>query len=227
MDIAEGRAISFSTVDGLTLEAVLHLPDPSLHPSPITHDPLSGIVVCHPHPQYGGDMRNNVVAILCEAAVSNGIAAMRFNFRGVGGSAGAFDNGIGEQRDVAAAFAHLRSLPEVDADRVALAGYSFGAAIALRAVDRDARALIAVSTPTISGAISQINVECPLLLVSGDRDEYSDPDALASFAETAGAYAELIILPGVDHFWWGSDDRLATIVSAFLSGKLVTAGRPP
>lgn len=218
--MSEGRAVSFSTQDGLMLEGALHLPVPSGDEALSLTDTHPGIVVCHPHPEYGGDMRNNVVATLCEAAVNSGVAALRFNFRGVGASEGAFDNGIGEQRDVAAAVTHLRSLPEVDPDRIALAGYSFGAAIALRAADQENRALVAVSTPTINGGLPRIEATCPILLIAGDRDEYSDPNALASFAEAAGPQAELIILPGVDHFWWGSNDCLAEATSAFLARTL-------
>jgi alpha/beta superfamily hydrolase len=224
MQVSDGRVLSFITSDGLTIEGVLHLPAPSGGRELSLTGRHSAIVVCHPHPQYGGDMRNNVVATVCEAAVANGIAALRFNFRGVGASRGAFDNGAGEQRDVAAALAHLRSLPEVDPGRTALAGYSFGAAMALRVIDRDARALILVSLPTISGGLPQPEAACPILLISGDRDEYSDPDALAGFAEAAGPQAELVILPGVDHFWWGSDERLAEAVSSFLA-RTVSAAR--
>ncbi len=233
VDVANGRSITF-TSDGLALEGVLHLP--SAHPEPAllgqsrraAHPEESGeggrleggLVVCHPHPQYGGDMRNNVVAVLCDAAVASGIAALRFNFRGVGASQGAYDNGVGEQRDVERALNYLRGLPEVDPERIALAGYSFGASLALRSAPPDLRALIAVSTPT-SGRLPDLDLACPLLLVSGDRDEYSDPGALRGFAEASGPRAELVILPGVDHFWWGSDERLAAVVAGFLKHTLL------
>ena len=174
MDASEGRPVSFTTSDGLTLEGVLHLPDPS----PSSPNPFPALVICHPHPLYGGDMRNNIVAILCETAVNAGVAALRFNFRGVGASHGSHDKGRGEREDVAAALKYLRSLPEIDETRVGLAGYSFGAAMAALSVDEQTPALIAVSTPTMSDAITQIDAACPTLLVSGDRDEYSDPDAL-------------------------------------------------
>lgn len=112
--MSQDRHVSFPSGD-ITLEGQLHLPDTI---------PASGIVVCHPHPQYGGDMQNNVVEALCETAAANGVGALRFNFRGTGRSEGRYDNGIGEQEDVRAALAYLRDVPEVDAARVALAGYS-------------------------------------------------------------------------------------------------------
>lgn len=206
MGLTAGQSISF-TSGGLALEGLLHLADAT---------PGPGIVVCHPHPQYGGDMRNNVVGALCKAALDSGIAALRFNFRGVGESEGAYDNGTGEQQDVAAALDHLRTLPDIDASRIGLAGYSFGAAMALRAATADLRALVAVSTPTAGGWLGELALPCPTLFISGDRDEYSDPEALQEIVAKAGGRAELAVMPGVDHFWWGSDDRLIAKVGEFL-----------
>lgn len=203
------RPASFRTADRLTLEGVVHLPEVM---------PAAGIVVCHPHPLYGGDMNSNVVMVICRAAVENGMAALRFNFRGAGGSEGSHDGGVGEMQDVAAALQYLRGLPEIDAARVGLAGYSFGAAMALRAVDADVKALIAVSTPTAALPLEPPVVPCPLLLVSGDEDEYSDQDSLEEMAGATGA--ELVILPGVDHFWWGAEDRLAEVVAGFMREHL-------
>src|SRR6266540_978811 len=117
----ESLAVTFPSGE-LSLEGLLHLPEQT---------PAPGIVVCHPHPMYGGDMHNNVVDAICDTAVAEGIAALRFNFRGAGASEGRYDNGVGEQDDVRAALTYLRGLPEVDSARVALAGYSFGAAVAL------------------------------------------------------------------------------------------------
>ncbi|MGH9200861.1 MAG: alpha/beta hydrolase [Vicinamibacterales bacterium] len=211
MDVAEGRAITFKSGD-LNLEGALHLPEP------MPAERVPGIVVCHPHPQYGGDMRNNVVEALCEAAVENGLAALRFNFRGVGRSEGGFGAGTDERDDALAALGHLRSLLEIDQDSIALAGYSFGAGVAMRAASPELRALIAVSSPTIAaGGLRSNPLPCPILLIAGDRDEFSDPEALKRFAEESGA--ELVILPGVDHFWWGSDDRLKENVSSFLERR--------
>jgi len=211
MDLSEGRPITFPA-GGLTLEGLLHLPDTL---------PCPAVAVAHPHPQYGGDMRNNVVHALCRAANAAGAAALRFNFRGTGASQGTFDNGVGEQRDVLAALDYLRSLPEVHGARLALAGYSFGAAVSLRAAPPGLRALVAVSPPTIGGWLSGApSIACPVLLVAGDRDEYCDPDALRHIATAIGPAAEVVVLTGVDHFWWGSDARLIETVSAFLRPRL-------
>ena len=208
--MTEAREITFQSGD-LTLEGRLHLPDSV---------PAPGIVVCHPHPLYGGDMRNNVVETLCRAAIEAGICALRFNFRGVGASEGTHDRGRGEVDDAHAALDYLRGLPEVDPGRLVLAGYSFGAAVALAAADDQLRGLIAVSCPTTNGSSSGARPSCPVLFVSGDRDEYSDPDDLQRLAREIGPQAEVVIHAGVDHFWWGSDDRLSQTVAGFLERVL-------
>jgi len=208
VDVIAGRDVTIPCGD-ITLEGLLHLPDEAA--------PFRGIVVCHPHPQYGGDMNNNVVGALVRAALDSGFAALRFNFRGVGESEGAHTGGQAEPDDVKAACAFLAEQPEIDSERVALAGYSFGAAMALLASPGvSPSGLALVSLPTIAGELSPPDGAVPLLLVSGDRDEYSDTAALARLAEAAGERARLEVMPGVDHFWAGSDDRLIETTATFL-----------
>jgi alpha/beta superfamily hydrolase len=160
-------------------------------------------------------MHNNVVDALCAAAVETGIAALRFNFRGMGNSEGRYDNGIGEQHDVRAALAYLRDLPEADSQRIALAGYSFGAGVAVRAADADLRALVAVSLPTMM-PLDGVTIACPALFISGDEDEYSDADDLTDFVRSLGSSAEHKLLPGLGHFWFGVERDLRDIVAPFL-----------
>jgi alpha/beta superfamily hydrolase len=203
--LINSRAVSIES-DGPKLEGLLHLPD---------QIPAPGVIVCHPHPMYGGDMHNNVVDAICETAFAEGIAALRFNFRGTGASEGDYDGGIGEQGDVRAAVAYLRGLPELDAVRIALAGYSFGAAVALQAVDNDMSALIAVSLPT-SMPLKDLRLFGPALFVSGDEDQYSDPGELTRLVRDLGPTAELKLLPGLGHFWFGVERDLQAILAPFL-----------
>lgn len=86
----------------------------------------AGVVICHPHPLYGGDMHNNVVAALEEGFSMKGFTTLRFNFRGVGGSGGMYDEGEGEVNDVLAALTFLKKVVNEDAYLI-LAGYSYGA----------------------------------------------------------------------------------------------------
>jgi hypothetical protein len=208
----EDRPVSFPSGE-LNLEGILHLPGES---------PAPGIIVCHPHPLYGGDMHNNVVTAICDLAAENGIAALCFNFRGAGASEGKYDSGIGEQDDVRAALTYLETLPEIGASRIALAGYSFGAAVAVRAAGSasDLRAFIGVSLPT-SVPLGGVNLACPALFISGDEDEYSDPGKLTGFVRSIGAQAELKLLPGLGHFWFGVEPDLQNIIKPFLQAHLL------
>ena len=109
--------------DGTRLEALLALPE----------SPKAGLVLCHPHPLYGGDMHNPVVVRAGEVAQGLGLATLRFNFRGVGASTGVHDEGKGEQDDVLAALDVVAArLPA--GRQVGLAGYSFGSWVSARVV---------------------------------------------------------------------------------------------
>jgi hypothetical protein len=210
---ATRRDVTFISGD-LRLEGLLHLPEAASDSNPIP-----GVVVAHPHPQYGGDMYNSVVQTVCDAAVSVGVAALRFNFRGVGFSDGAYGNGEGEQRDIGAALDCLRSQPETDVKRIALAGYSFGAMVALRyASERtDLAAVVSVANPTVRGPKVEIQLPVPALFVVGDRDQYCDGELLQEYREQLGPNVTVEIMRGVDHFWVGSEGRLQEAVASFLS----------
>lgn len=201
----------------LQLEGALHLPAGS--------GPFAGVVVCHPHPQYGGDMHNNVVVALCDALLGRGIAALRFNFRGVGKSGGAFDGGRGEALDAAAALAWLGGREEIAADRVGLAGYSFGAIAALTAAEDGFRALALVSPPL--QWLERGRLECiaaPLLVVAGDQDPIAPAGAFRELAATLPATAEARLVSGADHSWWGYDHELGEIAGAFFARHLAEEG---
>lgn len=215
MDVIPGRGLRIES-DGPALEALLHLPEGAT--------PFPGIVLCHPHPLYGGDMYNNVTGAIVRAATGVGVAALRFNFRGVGESEGRYAGGDGEQDDVRAALGSLRAQPEVDAERVALGGYSFGAVMAFRvaAAGGQLASLLGVSLPTPLGNLAGMHASAPVLMTSGDRDEYSEIGVLAEFKASLGEQAELVAVPGADHFWWGSADRLIEITGGFLQRTLLS-----
>jgi hypothetical protein len=196
------RRVTFPSGD-LTLEGVLHVPDAT---------PAPGAVVCHPHPQHGGDMENNVVTAACRALAERGFAALRFNFRGTGASDGVFDDGRGERDDVAAALNYLASLPGVDAKRVGLIGYSFGAMMAAEAASGELRALALISPPL---AYSDLRVAwgCPALVLGGEEDAIAPTDRLRVVGEQPGV--ELVLVRDADHSWWGCEDALAEAVGAF------------
>ena len=208
---ARGEPLTFRSGD-LTLEGVLHRPPAMSHPA---------AVVCHPHPLFGGDMHNSVVTAVCQALVQTSIAALRFNFRGVGSSTGRFGDGVGEREDAVAALAYLRQRAGVDSAKVGLVGYSFGAAVALTAADEQVAALAAISPPSFGSAIPLLAIRCPTLLIAGDRDDVAPTGWLTTLAEVIGSHCRVEVVPGADHFWWGHDEKLAQAVAGFLRDSLL------
>ena len=123
----------------LTLAGVLHTPE--------GNGPFPAVVVCHPHPRMGGDMTSNVVLAAVEGLDAQGIAALRFNFRGSGASEGTHDDGKGERDDVRAALSFAAGLHELDATRIGLAGYSFGAGMSAAVASDELPALALIAMP--------------------------------------------------------------------------------
>ena len=219
--IESRRDVTFDS-GALKLEGLLHLPDGASEASPVP-----GVAVAHPHPQYGGDMYNGVVQAVCEAALSAGAAVLRFNFRGVGASDGAFDDGIGEQEDMGAALDYLRSLPEIDAGCIALAGYSFGSIVAVRYTSRrtDLAALVCVANPVQRGPRLELHLPMPTFFITGDRDQYCDAVLLEEYRTRIGPDVTVEVVPGVDHFWGGATDRLKESVVPFLAMHLAQTSK--
>ena len=165
---------------------------------------LRGIaVLCHPHPQHGGTMDNKVVITLARAFVQLGYRAVRFNFRGVGGSAGSWDEGRGEIDDALAVIAQQRAahpgLP------LALAGFSFGGFVAAQAADRLAAAepvqrLVLVG-PATSRFTMPARVAPDTVVIHGEADDVVPLSATLDWARPQ--VLPVIVLPGVGHFFHG------------------------
>lgn len=178
-------------------------------------------VVCHPHPQYGGTLDNKVVYTLARAANELGAIAVRFNFRGVGHSAGAFDHGVGELDDLLAVVAWARAAYP---DRsLHLAGFSFGAAVALRGhVAADATSLLLVAPPAGMGYLDEaIAPRRPWHVIHGSRDELIGLDVLRRWLATAaGATPPLTVIDDADHFFHGRLTPLREAARAFWSQQM-------
>ena len=174
-------------------------------------------VVCHPHPLYGGTMHNKVVFHAMKALNSFGFPVLRFNFRGVGTSAGEHDGGRGEIADVGVALNYLAERFPVP---VIFAGFSFGAAIGLRAAVPHPRvkALIALGIPVnaegreYSYRLLQESKQ-PKLLLSGGRDEFATPAQLAQVFVHAAEPKRLVTIPEADHFFTGHLDEMRSALS--------------
>ena len=199
----------------LFLEGILAIPDGA--------GPFPAVIVCHPHPLYGGSMDNNVVYSLSEALTRASLASFKFNFRGVGGSQGEFGQGIGEQEDVEAAISFINTVKKVDSKRIGLAGYSAGAGFALPVGLNDVRikALAAISPPLRMFDFDFLK-DCPKpkLFISGSRDNFTPADQFLEFCQNLPEPKEYESIEGADHFWWGYETRLAAKVTAFFTKVL-------
>ncbi len=195
------------------LQALIETPQPE---GGATQVVTAFAVVCHPHPLYGGTMDNKVVYTLARTLEQLSAPAIRFNFRGVGSSAGRYDEGGGETDDALAVIAHGRQ--RWPGAQLWLAGFSFGGAVALLAAVRgEAQRLI-----TVAPGISTVPVtdaeppRCPWLIVQGDADEVVPPEAVRAWAQRLSPAPELKMLPGAGHFFHGRLNELRDVVLAFM-----------
>ncbi len=194
----------------LALEGALHLP--------AEDGRFPGIVICHPHPQYGGDMYNVIVASLAQSLCNAGFAALRFHFRGVDMSEGSFDGGIGEIEDATAALEFLSLCENVDASRVGVAGYSFGAAVALAAVSRSnlPQAIASIACPSrVFNEMSAQELLLPKLLILGEHDHDFPAQQFKFMARRFTDPKEVEVIRGADHFFGGHVSEVVGLTTDF------------
>jgi alpha/beta superfamily hydrolase len=176
-------------------------------------------VVCHPHPQHGGTMHNKVAHTLARAFVRQGLVTLRFNFRGTESSEGRYDEGVGELDDALATIEWMQV--QQPSAPLWLAGFSFGAAIAVRAaVAVDVAGLISVA-PAIyrfaQGLTGQ--PDCPWLIVQGDEDELVAVDETAEWVNGLEPGPALLVMAGAEHFFHGRLVELRDAVETFVAGN--------
>ena len=179
---------SLTTADGLELEALWDGPA----------DPEMAIVFCHPHPLHGGSMRAPLLREVTSHLNERGIAVLRFNVRGVGGSGGSHEGGVGELLDIDAAWAAL--VARVPDSRLGIVGWSFGAVTSLRWVDEREAAVpwVGIAPPVRS----ELTPDLPTnparsgrkAIVIGDRDQFVTVADLAAYAGAVGAELHLSLI---------------------------------
>lgn len=204
--------VRISARDGLSLEARTDVPNA----------PKGAVVLCHPHPQMGGTMRAPLLEALVEELSQREWAVIRFNFRGIGTSEGATGTGDAEVSDALGAVDHARErfggLP------LALAGWSFGAAVALH-IAGEVEELIACAAiaPAVEAkpgitkgapAPDAYSSPVPTLIVVGANDDLVDPASCRRWAEQAAA--RFVEMPGANHFFWARYEPLAKTIGDFL-----------
>lgn len=215
------RRVTFPAAgDGPLLEGVLHLPEGS--------GPFPAAVVCHPHPLAGGTLDNGIVVAVCRALAARGWAALRFNYRGVGHSAGSFDEGRGEMDDVAGAVDFLCVPPPLypplggmkgGAGRLAVVGYSFGAAVGLRQAARDPRVGWLVGIALVERHYTDSFLDAdprPKLFVAGEHDPWAPAAALREYVARLSPPKTLHLIPHTDHFFARREAEVATLIADFL-----------
>lgn len=182
--------------------------------------PTGMVVIAHPLPTHGGSMRNPLMATLARAAAQRGWYALRFNFRGVGASAGAWSGGALEHQDLADAVAHARSIaPKL---RLAVVGFSFGALTTLRWMANGARpdAFVLLGLP-LRSETHEPRADLPpvpagAFVVNGQNDEFASPEEIRA----AYPQAAVVSIPGADHYFTGVRDDMARVVMDHLALSL-------
>jgi alpha/beta superfamily hydrolase len=200
------EALTCTASDGVVLEAELAV---------AAGRPRAAAVLCHPHPQAGGTMRSLVTSALFRALPEGGVSTLRFNFRGVEGSGGAWDEGRGERQDVAAAIE--TTVGRFPALPLLLAGWSFGADIALATVRPEIAGWCAVAPPlryaTGAGAAADPR---PKLLVLAEHDEVRPAAEVATDAAHWSA-TTVEVVRGASHFFMGRTDRVVELALDFVA----------
>jgi alpha/beta superfamily hydrolase len=211
-------SIRFSTEDRISLEGDLRIPERA---------PVAGAVVCHAHPRHGGSKDHPILWAIRAELAARGFAVLGFDFRGVMRSGGSYGGGRAETLDVAAAVGRI--LAET-AGPVLVCGWSFGAHVALREALGDERvaalALVGlpldphdVDVPELPGGVQLRRLRRPVLLVAGQGDVYSPAPRLEALAAQL-PLAELVTLPGTDHFLWRREREAAAAIGRFAVSAL-------
>lgn len=200
------EATTIHTSDGLALEAEIALPA----------QPIAAVVLAHPHPLQGGSMRSLVTSELFRTLPAEGIAMLRFNFRGVEGSEGEHGNGRGEHADVLAAIDALAA--STPARPLILAGWSFGADVSLSVLDERLAGWFLIAPPLRILEDHELVASAdprPKLLVVPEHDDFRPPEP-AREATQGWVNTRIEVVPGADHFLVGRTAKAAKLLRAFV-----------
>jgi len=213
------ESVRFETSGGLFLEGEIRMPDGEARAS---------AVICHPHPLGGGSKDHPILWAIRNELARRDFAVLSFNFRGVMGSEGEFEGGVGEVQDVRAAVDRVRG---ETGGPTFVAGWSFGGMVALQEAltdDRVAALALAgfpvsetsdVPRPDIPGREEVASLRIPVLFVVGEADQFSPVPDLRRFVQRF-PQAELEVFPDTDHFFWHREREVAARIGEFAEGTL-------
>jgi uncharacterized protein len=215
--------VRFVAADGLELEGEIREPD---------GDPRGSAVICHPHPEHGGSKDHPLLWAIRNQLASLGLATLAFNFRGIMGSHGRHSGGVDEVNDARAAVDRVR---EEASGPTFVAGWSFGANVALREALDDERvhalALVGMplaessaALPDLPGRDALATFGRPVLLVAGEADQFCPVPELRALARRIPG-ANVAILSGTDHFFWKREREVAERIGAFAERALFGEGQ--
>lgn len=209
--------VRFATEDGLSLEGELRIPEA---------ETLGSAVICHAHPRHGGSKDHPLLWAVRNELAHRGFAVLAFNFRGAMRSDGSYGGGRTEVKDVAAAVTRVRGESE---GPTVLCGWSFGANVAVReALDDERVAALALiglpmehdlDIPPNPSPSELASLRRPVLLLAGENDEYAPEDRLRTLGE-AFPQAEVVVIPGTDHYLWRREKEAAAAVGDFAARLL-------
>ena len=213
-------AVTFKT-KGLSFEGVVATPEDADGQTP--NGKFPGVVICHPHPLFGGNMDNNVVLAVAFELVEQGFAVLRFNFRGVGNSEGEHTKGEKEFEEALGALDFMRAWQQVDGNRVGILGYSFGTGVILGSPSLQKRpkafAFVSPSIERLKSTSLQKDKR-PKFIITGNRDKLAGAEGLQAVLDSFVQPPELHVIDGADHFWMGMESQVVGPVSQFFLKNL-------
>lgn len=177
-----------------------------------------GLVLCHPHPQFGGDMYNPVIQTAAETAFQEGYLTLRFNFRGVGRSEGDYGEGLKEQEDVESAIDYLHSIHNDPSFSILLLGYSFGAWVGIPVAVRDERikGMVVIAPPLEKYSFDFLKgSKKKKLIIVGNQDLFCPHSMLQPLFQTLEEPKTLSMVEGADHFFFYHHRSLAQPLREF------------
>ena len=206
--------------------AIIHFPSGGLTLEGILDDQPGdrAVLIAHPHSLYGGTMHNDVVKTVAYAYHAMGFGTLRFNFRGVEGSEGNYDEGIGEQEDVEGGFEYLLNLGKRD---IHLAGYSFGAGVIAMGIEKYDRAsrVILISPPVNLMSFDVLKGPDTVdLVIVGEQDSLADAETIRSLLPLWNRETRFRMIPRADHFFSGQREALEDSLVNFLKQMGKTNG---